>query len=70
MRLLLDTHTLLWFLREPEKLPPRVLEEVESAGRNAAVSLASLWEIAIKVSLNKLKTRRTPSRIFRAITLR
>lgn len=54
MKLLLDTHTLLWFLREPEKLPPRTLEEIEAAGRDAAVSVATLWEIAIKVSLNKL----------------
>ncbi|HLF95656.1 MAG TPA: type II toxin-antitoxin system VapC family toxin [Methylococcaceae bacterium] len=54
MRLLLDTHTLLWFLREPERLPPRVTEVVESAGQQAFVSMASLWEIAIKVSLDKL----------------
>jgi len=54
MRLLLDTHALLWFLREPEKLPPQVLEEIESAGRGAVVSVATLWEIAIKASLKKL----------------
>jgi PIN domain nuclease of toxin-antitoxin system len=54
MRLLLDTHSLLWFLREPEKLAPHVLEEIESAGTDAQVSLATLWEIAIKASLKKL----------------
>lgn len=54
MRLLLDTHALLWFLREPEKLPLPVLQEIESAGRDAAVSVATLWEIAIKASLKKL----------------
>lgn len=54
MKFLLDTHTLLWFLREPDRLPPRVREVIEDAGQEAAVSLASLWEIAIKVSLNKL----------------
>lgn len=54
MKLLLDTHTLLWFLREPERLPPRVLEAIEAAGSEAGVSLASLWEIAIKASQNKL----------------
>ena len=54
MRLLLDNHALLWFLREPEKLPPQVLEEIESAGRGAVVSVATLWEIAIKASLKKL----------------
>jgi PIN domain nuclease of toxin-antitoxin system len=54
MRLLLDTHALLWFLREPEKLPPQVLEKIECAGGGAAVSVATLWEIAIKASLKKL----------------
>ncbi len=54
MKYLLDTHTLLWFVREPEKLPPRVLETIEDAGIEAAASMASLWEIAIKVSLDKL----------------
>ena len=54
MKYLLDTHVLLWFLRQPEALPPKVLEVIEAAGEDAAVSLASLWEIAIKVSVNKL----------------
>ena len=54
MRLLLDTHTLLSFLREPEKIPPNTLEEIESSGTDALVSIATLWEIAIKASLNKL----------------
>lgn len=54
MSLLLDTHTLLWFLREPELLPGKVTEAIESAGKQAFVSMATLWEIAIKVSINKL----------------
>ena len=55
MRLLLDTHTLLWFLREPDKLPPNVQEEIESSGADAFVSIATLWEIAIKARLGKLQ---------------
>ena len=54
MKLLLDTHTLIWFLREPHVLPPQVLTAIEEAGKDAMVSIASLWEIAIKLSLNKL----------------
>lgn len=54
MSLLLDTHTLLWFLREPELLPGKVTEAIESAGKQAFVSMATLWEIAIKISINKL----------------
>jgi PIN domain nuclease of toxin-antitoxin system len=54
MKLLLDTHTLLWFLGEPDYLPPRVLAAIVAAGSDAAVSIGSLWEIAIKASLNKV----------------
>jgi PIN domain nuclease of toxin-antitoxin system len=54
VKYLLDTHVLLWFLREPAKLSSHVLATIESAGTQAAVSVASLWEIAIKTSLNKL----------------
>lgn len=54
MKLLLDTHTLLWFLREPQLLPPRVLKAIMAADTEAGVSMTSLWEIAIKAALNKL----------------
>jgi PIN domain nuclease of toxin-antitoxin system len=54
MKLLLDTHVLLWFLREPSKLPSRASELIQAAGKEANVSIASLWEIAIKSSINKL----------------
>ena len=54
MKLLLDTHTMLWFMREPERLPPEVMRVIKTAGKQAFVSTATLWEIAIKVSINKL----------------
>jgi PIN domain nuclease of toxin-antitoxin system len=41
-------------MRETHYLPPAVLQTIEEAGSEAVVSMASLWEIAIKVSLNKL----------------
>jgi len=55
MKLLLDTHALLWFLREPAKLPADVLREIQLAGPDAMVSMGSLWEIAVKSSLGKLE---------------
>ncbi|MBE2287747.1 MAG: type II toxin-antitoxin system VapC family toxin [Prosthecobacter sp.] len=64
MRLLLDTHTLLWFLREPHLLPPRLLEALTSEQNEAYVSIASLWEIAIKASLNKLNLPRPYEELF------
>lgn len=54
MRLLLDTHALLWFLAGDEKLSGVARALVEDDGNEALVSAASLWEIAIKLSLGKL----------------
>ena len=64
MRLLLDTHALLWFLREPEKLPSPVKEGIAAAGHEAFVSVGSLWEIAIKSSLGKLNLPKPYDQLF------
>lgn len=54
MRLLLDTHALLWFLSGDEKLSGVARALVEDDGNEILVSAGSLWEIAIKLSLGKL----------------
>ena len=54
MRLLLDAHAALWFFQADSRLPASARERIEEAGTDAHVSVASIWEIAIKVSLNKL----------------
>jgi len=54
MTLLLDTHAALWFFQADPRLPASTRVQIEEAGTAAHVSMASLWEIAIKVSLNKL----------------
>lgn len=54
MRLLLDTHVLLWAWREPERLSPTVRELIEDASVELLVSAASAWEIATKSRLGKL----------------
>jgi PIN domain nuclease of toxin-antitoxin system len=64
MNLLLDTHVLLWLLREPQKLSGAARQEISSAGAGAAVSIVTLWEIAIKVSLNKLQLPKPYHEIF------
>jgi len=48
MRILLDTHVLLWALFAPEKLIDGVRAEIESGERSVAFSAASIWEIAIR----------------------
>ena len=55
MNILLDTHAFLWFIDENPRLsePARVLIEAEDS--QPFLSMASLWEIAIKISLGKLQ---------------
>lgn len=55
MRLLLDTHTLLWSSHEPQRLSMRVSALLCDTNNELYISLASCWEIAIKLSLGKLR---------------
>lgn len=48
MRLLLDTHIVLWAAFEPQRLPPDVAVMFDDATVRCAFSVVSLWEIAIK----------------------
>jgi PIN domain nuclease of toxin-antitoxin system len=54
LRLLLDTHALLWGLMSPERLPDGVRTAIRSESDRTFVSVASIWEIAIKARLGKL----------------
>jgi PIN domain nuclease of toxin-antitoxin system len=53
MKILLDTHTFLWFVNDSPELSPAAAELLES-DVDLLLSTASLWEIAIKVNLKKL----------------
>ena len=55
MKLLLDTHALLWYLTTPEKLPSAAHLAIQSADNEVFASLASAWEISIKVALGRLE---------------
>ena len=55
MRLLLDTHVLLWALSEPARIPDPVAQALVDPGNEVVVSAATVWEIAIKQSLGKLQ---------------
>lgn len=54
MNLLLDTHALLWFLGGDARLSAKARSAIEDLGNTRLFSIASAWEIAIKVSLGKL----------------
>lgn len=53
MRLLLDTSTFLWFIEDSPRLSAKAKSLLESE-EDLLISAASLWEIAIKISIGKL----------------
>jgi PIN domain nuclease of toxin-antitoxin system len=55
MRLLLDTHLAIWWEAGHPRLPATVIDLVRKQAESVFVSRASLWEIAIKVSIGRLR---------------
>ncbi len=64
MRLLIDTHALLWFCEGNPILSPKARAAMENDTNERFVSHASAWETAIKVSIGKLKLMTDYSVIF------
>lgn len=54
MKLLLDTQCFLWWFAEPERLNSDAIEQIVAADNELFFSVASAWEIAIKVGIGKL----------------
>ncbi|MDJ0678348.1 MAG: type II toxin-antitoxin system VapC family toxin [Xenococcaceae cyanobacterium MO_167.B52] len=54
MKLLLDTHCWLWWLSEPQKLTSSMQQAIADPNNELFLSVASIWEIAIKVAIDKL----------------
>ena len=55
MKLLLDTHIFIWWADQPERLSPAALSALEDEANELVLSVASVWEMQIKVQLGKLK---------------
>lgn len=54
MDILLDTHTLIWFFNGDDQLSLKAKKLIEDSKTKKFVSIASLWEVAIKIGLKKL----------------
>ena len=66
MKYLLDTHAFLWFLQNDDRLPVQIRTIIEN-NKDIYISIVSLWEIAIKLSIKKLLlTNRTIEDMFYA----
>jgi PIN domain nuclease of toxin-antitoxin system len=59
MKLLLDTHSFLWFIGGSSRLSRNARMLIEDVSNQSVLSLASIWEIAIKVSIGKLSLGQT-----------
>lgn len=66
MRLLLDTHLLLWALIEPDNLPRQARVEIEKANTVVLFSAVSIWEIAIKTALKRPSFNVDAAQVFEA----
>jgi PIN domain nuclease of toxin-antitoxin system len=63
VRVLIDTHLLLWALGAPARLPPKARRIIRDA--DVYVSAASIWEVSIKAALGKL--RADPQEVLEAL---
>src|SRR3982751_7111600 len=65
MTILLDTHAFLWFIAGDPKLGPRTRALIEDPQNRVLLSVVSLWEIVVKVSIGKLPLTKSLAEVFR-----
>ena len=63
MNNLIDTHALIWFLNGDNDLSDKAKKAIEAEDAINFISIASLWEISIKISLGKLELKTPFSKI-------
>jgi PIN domain nuclease of toxin-antitoxin system len=57
MRLLFDTHSFMWWESEPNKLSRKAADALRDPANQLVLSVASVWEMQIKLQLGKLQSR-------------
>ena len=67
MKLLLDTHTFIWFINGDERLSTKAKKEILKSSNSKFISMASIWEMAIKTSLGKLRINYPFEEVFNQI---
>jgi len=55
MKLILDTHTFIWWDSEPTKLSSQAYSQCQNSQNELLLSVVSLWEMQIKIQLGKLR---------------
>jgi PIN domain nuclease of toxin-antitoxin system len=69
MKILLDTHAFIWFVEDDSQLTDITKRIIEKQTNEIYLSIASIWEIAIKLQLKKLDIKRTIEEIIDLATL-
>lgn len=54
MRIIIDTQAFIWFVENDNQLPNKIKKDLENTENTIIVSIASLWEMSIKMTLGKL----------------
>jgi PIN domain nuclease of toxin-antitoxin system len=67
MNLIIDTHALIWFITDNDKLPLKTKQIIENKENNCFVSIATYWEIGIKNSIGRLDLNSDLETIFQII---
>lgn len=69
MKNLLDTHTFIWYINGEKEISEKAKKAIEHKNAVNFISIASIWEIAIKISLGKLEMKESFSKISEQIIL-
>jgi PIN domain nuclease of toxin-antitoxin system len=69
MRILLDTLVFIWFVEDDPQLADRTKLIIEKSTNNIYLSIASIWEIAIKMQLKKLDIEKTIEEIIDLVAI-
>jgi len=67
MRILIDTHIFISFINEDDKVGEEIIKTIQNANENVSISIASLWEIIIKVNIGKLIVTRNLQEMYELI---
>ena len=67
MNLLVDTHALIWFITDDDKLPIKTKQIIENKENNCYVSIGTYWEIGIKYSIGRLDLNSDLESVFQII---
>jgi len=67
MKLLLDTHTIIWYVWDSPRLPRHIRQVIKDGANDIYVSVVSFWEISIKFRQEKLELGRSLVEIVRLL---